>query len=147
MKKSLKIILIIVGVIIGFFIASKLLLSFFSGSCSSDADCVFYEMKCCGSCSPSDSINKIYEPFLEIGKIGCFPIMFNCPSRSCALLPIFKPYCNEQKECGIKIDCENNCNLLKDIITKGRTENKKEVEEYLKMFNNQYKDECKCEID
>ena len=119
-KYLISILAVLIVVLVFFFVIKAVNAN--SKSCNADSDCVFYRTECCYSCGTGDSVNKKYVLPLGIEKLMKCPFTnFDCYyffGQVVDCLPPIdaafrKPFCNENKICDSKIDCEAFCELYR----------------------------------
>ena len=115
-KYLISILAVLIVVLVFFFVIKAVNAN--SKSCNADSDCVFYRTECCYSCGTGDSMNKKYLTTLETERfMKCLFTNLECSfffRQIVDCLPPIdaafrKPYCNENKICDSKIDCEAFC--------------------------------------
>ena len=139
-NKLLKWLIIIITIYLGLFLLIKIV-NINSKSCNADTDCTYHHSSCFPSCGPNDVINKKYETTKNIELVTkCIPSLPAVISMRNMQIDCFEiypttPYCNEEKKCDSKINCEVSCKTYKDV------EETQINERILDALN-----ECECEI-
>jgi len=136
----LKTIATILSIIIIVLLVIFFSIRFFNGSaniCTSDDQCMVYELSCCPDNINTTAFNKGYKTTLDIEKkISCWVLNPECFPVDDSSLPLTnKAHCTQQSICSIKPDCETVCDAL---------EERKDDARYEKFVNSSLEFGCKC---
>ena len=110
-RKKWFIIILAILVSIIIFVSIIKMINIGKKNCENDSNCVIFRESCCGGCVATNAVNEKYLNTLKIEKVfdclGGLTIFF-CPLSDCLMIPK-EPYCNSEKLCDVRLNCDLIC--------------------------------------